>query len=186
MRPGPGANTDDLIRVQEQAAIPGVGLAGLKYRSSNRPHGRSNAHTWNAAASYVTGAHNMKFGYQGAYMYDIDTLFNIINNKYRVSYRFNNTVPNQITQQAGEFERVVNTEYAAFYAQEQWTRGRLTLQGALRFDHAWSHFPEQTIGPDLFIPTPIVVPAEQGVRGFNNLRRGSARPTTCAATARRR
>ena len=29
--------------------------------------------------------------------------------------------------------------------------------------------PEQTIGPDLFIPTPIVVPAEQGVRGFNNL-----------------
>ena len=165
----PGANTDDLIRVQEQAAIPGVGLAGLKYRSSNRPHGRSNAHTWNAAASYVTGAHNMKFGYQGAFMYDIDTLFNIINNKYPVSYRFNNTVPNQITQQAGEFERVVNTEYAAFYAQEQWTRGRLTLQGALRFDHAWSHFPEQTIGPDLFIPTPIVVPAEQGVRGFNNL-----------------
>ena len=114
----------------------------------------------------MTGAHNMKFGYQGAYMYDIDTLFNIINNKYRVSYRFNNTVPNQITQQAGEFERVVNTEYAAFYAQEQWTRGRLTLQGALRFDHAWSHFPEQTIGPDLFIPTPIVVPAEQGVRGL--------------------
>ncbi len=28
---------------------------------------------------------------------------------------------------------------------------------------------EQTIGPDLFIPTPIVVPAEQGVRGFNNI-----------------
>ncbi len=165
----PGAGTDDLVRVQEQSAIPGVGLAGLKYRSTNRPHGRSNAHTWNAAASYVTGAHNMKFGYQGAFIYAIDTLFNIINNKYRVSYRFNNTVPNQITQQAGEFERVVNTEYAAFYAQEQWTRGRLTLQGALRFDHAWSHFPEQTIGPDLFIPTAIVVPAEQGVRGFNNL-----------------
>ena len=29
----------------------------------------------------------------------------------------------------------------AFYAQEQWTRGRLTLQGALRFDHAWSWAP---------------------------------------------
>jgi hypothetical protein len=165
----PGSLGDELVRVQEQAAIPGVGLAGLKYRSSNRPHGRSGAHTWNASASYVTGAHSMKVGYMGGYMHDIDTLFNIINNRYRVSYRFNNTVPNQITQQAGEFERQVNTEYAAFYGQEQWTRGRVTLQGALRYDRAWSHFPEQYIGPDVFIPTRIVVPAETGVRGFHNV-----------------
>ena len=44
----PGGPSDELIRVQEQSAIPGVGLAGLKYRSSNRPHGRSGAYTWNA------------------------------------------------------------------------------------------------------------------------------------------
>ena len=25
------------------------------------------AHTWNAAASYITGSNTMKFGYQGAY-----------------------------------------------------------------------------------------------------------------------
>ena len=41
----------------------------------------------------------------------------------------------------------------AFYAQEQWTRGRMTLQGALRYDHAWSYFPEQTVGPVRFFPT---------------------------------
>ena len=25
--------------------------------------------------------------------------------------------------------------------------GRMTLQGALRFDHAWSYSPEQVVGP---------------------------------------
>ena len=99
----PGGPSDDLIRVQEQAAIPGVGLAGLKYRSSNRPHGRSGAYTWNGAASYVTGAHNMKFGYMGGFLHDIDTLINVISNSQRLAYRFNNGVPNQITQQAGDF-----------------------------------------------------------------------------------
>ena len=37
--------------------------------------------------------------------------------------------------------------YDAFYAQDQWTHGRLTLQGAVRYDHAWSWFPEVTVGP---------------------------------------
>ena len=30
----------------------------------------------------------------------------------------------------------------AIYAQDQWTQERLTLQGALRYEHAWSWFPE--------------------------------------------
>ena len=34
------------------------------------------------------------------------------------------------------------TRYDAFYVQDQWTRSRLTLQGALRYEHAWSFFPE--------------------------------------------
>jgi hypothetical protein len=165
----PGGPSDDLIRVQEQAAIPGVGLAGLKYRSSNRPHGRSGAYTWNGAASYVTGAHNMKFGYMGGFLKDTDTLINVISNRHRLAYRFNNGVPNQITQQAGDFRREVRTEYASLYAQEAWTRGRMTLQGAVRYDHAWSHFPEQTINRDVFIPADIVIPEAEGVGGFNDI-----------------
>ena len=165
----PGGPGDDLVRVQEQAAIPGVGLAGLKYRSSNRPHGRSGAYTWNAAASYVTGAHNMKFGYMGAFLKDTDTLINVISNRHRMTFRFNNGVPNQITQQAGDFRREVRTEYAAFYAQEAWTRGRLTLQGAIRYDRAWSHFPRQVIDQDVFIPADIVIPDAKGVGGFNDI-----------------
>ena len=79
----PGNPTKNLVRVQEQSgadlrsqrqqgcrrhATDCLTVGGnLKYRSSNWPTGYIFAHTWNAAASYVTGAHNMKFGYQGAY-----------------------------------------------------------------------------------------------------------------------
>ena len=31
--------------------------------------------------------------------------------------------------------------YDAFYVQDQWTHNRLTVQGAVRYEHAWSWFP---------------------------------------------
>jgi len=180
----PGNVTRDLVRVQEQsaqifdrngnlvsAACEGcVTVAGnLKYRSSNWPFGKIFAHTWNASASYVTGAHNLKFGYQGAYHRDDDNLFNVITNSERMLYRFNLGVPNQVTIQAGPWKRKVRTEYESAYAQEQWTYDRLTLQGAVRFDHSWSHFPDQTIGPDVWIPVAIQVPAAKGIEGYNDI-----------------
>ena len=91
----PGNPTKNLVRVQEQpaqifdrngnrVATPCDGCltvgGNLKYRSSNWPTGYIFAHTWNAAASYVTGAHNMKFGYQGAFHRDDDNLFPTISN----------------------------------------------------------------------------------------------------------
>ena len=57
----------------------------------------------------------------------------------------------------------------AFYAQEQWTLGRMTLQGALRYDHAWSYFPEQTVGPVRFFPTAETYPHTTGVEGYHDL-----------------
>ena len=47
--------------------------------------------------------------------------------------------------------------------------GRMTLQGALRFDHAWSYSPEQIVGPTRFLPTPIVFPETAGVVGYNDI-----------------
>ena len=57
----------------------------------------------------------------------------------------------------------------AFYVQEQWTLGRMTLQGALRYDHAWSYFPEQQVGPVRFFPTAVTYPRTTGVEGYNDL-----------------
>ena len=47
--------------------------------------------------------------------------------------------------------------------------GRLTLQGALRYDHAWSYYPAQQIGPTRFLPTPLIFPETQGVIGYNDI-----------------
>ena len=161
----PGNITRDLVRVVEQAGS----LPGLKYRSSNFPSGRVYAHTWKSSLSFVTGAHNVKVGYQGAFLRDTENLFTTISNTTRTQYRFQNGVPNQITIDAGEYFQQRRTKWHAFYAQEQWTRGRMTLQGALRYDHAFSYFPEQTIGPSRFIPQAIVIPHSDGVLGFNDV-----------------
>ena len=42
--------------------------------------------------------------------------------------------------------------HASFYAQDQWTLKRLTLQGALRYDHPWSWFPAVDQPASRFFP----------------------------------
>jgi hypothetical protein len=64
-------------------------------------------------------------------------------------------------QRAGRLE--------ALYLQEQWTRQRLTLQAALRFDRARSWFPAQLEGPSRFLPTPISIPETRGVDSYKDV-----------------
>ena len=61
-----GNPTHDLIGVTEQGGI----IPGLTYRSQTWFNAWIGAHTWRASTSYVTGAHNMKVGYQGAFHAD--------------------------------------------------------------------------------------------------------------------
>ena len=67
------------------------------------------------------------------------------------------------------FERQQRTLFHAAYLQDQSTFGRLTLQGGLRYDHAWSYFPAQQIGPELFVPVPLSFPRTDGVKGFDDI-----------------
>src|SRR6185503_5056179 len=90
-------NNRALIQVTEQCtagcAVNGD-IPGLVYRGQGTWSADwIGAHTWNAAASYVTGSHNMKFGYQGAYHED-----NRAPGGPNISYRVNNGVPNQLTE----------------------------------------------------------------------------------------
>jgi hypothetical protein len=122
------------------------------------------AHTWNAAASYITGANTMKFGYQGAYHTD-----NRAPGGNDVAYRFNNAIPNQLTEYINYFRSYSRVRYDALYAQDNFTRGRLTVQGAVRFDHSWSYYPEQSIGGVTFLPGTTVFPESQGVVGYKDI-----------------
>jgi hypothetical protein len=87
-------------------------------------------------------------------------------------YRFNAGVPNLITQRITPWQSGNRTRYDAFYVQDQWTRGRLTLQGALRYEHAWSFFPEGKSGlleDSVFGGPKATLPEAKGVLGYHDI-----------------
>jgi hypothetical protein len=98
----PGNPTTNLIRAQEQttqffdangnrvaAASPTASPSAATSSTARRtgPPATSGRTPGTASASYVTGSHTMKFGYQGAYHKDDDNLFDIITNSQRMTYR---------------------------------------------------------------------------------------------------
>jgi hypothetical protein len=166
----PGSNFDQLVGVTEQCTRADCanfgGIPNLQYRSGTYRHNLQGTVTWRASASYVTGAQSMKFGYQGGYLYD--NQFTSTNNQF-VSYRFDSGIPNQITENINSFPQQQRVRYDALYAQDQKTFGRVTLQGALRFDRAWSFFPAVTVGPVRFLPTAIEYPFTEGVNSYKDI-----------------
>lgn len=172
--PMPGGNTADLVRVVEQClsgqTAPGTpcahGIANLTYRSANWASNINSSVTWTSTVSYVTGAHSLKFGYQGSHL--VDERKNFTNSR-ALQYRFNNGVPNQLTMSVSPFQITQRVRSGSLYAQEQWTRGRMTIQGALRYDRAWSYFPETTVGPVLFFPQEVRYERTTGVDSYQDL-----------------
>jgi Carboxypeptidase regulatory-like domain len=165
----PDSISGDLVRVVEGCSIAGCanngGIPALNYRSEAPFDDWIGAHVWRASASYVTGAHSMKFGYQGAWHDDQQKNFP---NSTATAYQFQNgsagcanpTSPTScpgvlIAESLSPYQVLQDVRYDAFYAQEQYTTGRFTLQGAVRFDHSWSYFPDETVGPVRFLTTPV-------------------------------
>src|SRR5262245_46017888 len=140
-------NNRDLIPVTEQCTngCPTNGnLQGLVYRAQNWTTDIIEQIRWNISGTYLTGPHNFKVGCIVAYYWVISRPST---NNANLAYRFNNGLPNQITQDLRPYEADTRVRSNAVYAQDQWTKGRLTLQGAVRYDHAWSYYPAQQIGP---------------------------------------
>jgi hypothetical protein len=173
----------NLIPVQEQCAATQTrdafgrggscaengGIANLNYRNQTTWNADwIGAHTWNAAATYVSGANSIKVGYQGAYHEDNRAPDGPTND---LTYRFNNGIPNQLTQRLEPYRTYSRVRYNALYVQDQLTRGRLTMTGALRYDHSWSYYPEQSIGGPgaRFLPVQFTWPESKGVIGYNDL-----------------
>ena len=158
------ANSNVLIPVNEQCSAGCAnngGIAGLNYRGNSWYVADSSVYNWRAAATYITGRHNAKIGYNGQF---IDNVFpNARMNDTWTSYRVNNGIPNRLTMTAGPRQVVTYVSTAGVYAQDQMTIDRLTLSGAVRYDHVWSRFPQQQLGPNPFFPTAVIYEAEDGV-----------------------
>ena len=127
-----GTHNNAMIRVQEQVGeIPNL--------TSRMPSQFANSligtiASLRASAAYVTGAHSMKFGYQGGYSNPSQT-YDYYGQVILV--RTNNGAPNRLTQTIvtdNNIKYVRELVPTNFYAQDQWTRDRLTLQGGVRYD----------------------------------------------------
>ena len=167
----PGAGADQsIVSITELSAVgTGIPVPFFTYRSTANPLGNDQQHNvWRASMSYVTGAHSAKFGYQAAYQ--VQKQFTI-GNPNMISYTFFGGVPNSLTQYIpSQFSN--RTRFDAFYAQDQWTVGRLTLQGGLRYEHAWSWYPDGENGAltgSRFMPQPFIFPRSEGVTGYNDI-----------------
>ena len=139
--------TRDLIRVVEQCAsgcAANGNIPGLVYRSQDFSVAYTGSYLWKGSVSYVTGTHSLKVGYQHTLMTDDRTW---MTNSQNLTYRVNNGVPNQLTESISPWVNNARAGWDGLFAQEQWTRRRLTLQGAVRFDRAASWFPAQQEGP---------------------------------------
>jgi Carboxypeptidase regulatory-like domain len=121
-----------------------------------------------ASVSYITGAHNMKFGYTGGFNNPSQT-YNYFGQV--IFMRTNNGTPNRLTQTIAypvQVKYVRNLLPTSFFAQDQWTSNRLTLQGGVRYDHLLSTYPDSGIGgPGYpYAPQEIFYPA-RSTDGFS-------------------
>jgi hypothetical protein len=153
-----GSHHPRMIRATEQDDI--YGTSNLDYRMPAGVGGGFNHHLIGtlannrASLSYVTGSHNMKFGYQGGFNNPSQTYtyFNEV-----IHVRLRGGAPNRLTQvivqnnSTNPFTNSPNPKIVrnllptSLYAQDQWTRNRLTLQGGVRWDHLVTNYPDSTI-----------------------------------------
>jgi hypothetical protein len=167
----------NLIPVTEQsnAINPATGLpyapvANFRYRGVEQ-WGPANVKTNDVgtAASYVTGSNSLKIGYQ---YHHLDQLDKDVANQTQLGYRFNRGVPNAVSYYLPDFGRRTITMTHGVYAQDSWTRHRLTLQGALRWDRASSFAPVELNGTrntSFLNPQPVTIERTAGVDAYDDL-----------------
>jgi len=167
--PNPGRNLVQVVNLAQTVA-PGV-VSSMRYRSQMWLDNRTRGSSWFGSASYVTGSHSLKFGYQGNYWRDDREQHVNDQSLGYVDFGFElfPGVPfRSINEYINPFVVNARAQQASLYVQDQWTRDRLTLQGALRWDHPWSWFPDQTIPQSRFFPGASFAKTD-GVTGYNDV-----------------
>ncbi|HWV94283.1 MAG TPA: carboxypeptidase-like regulatory domain-containing protein, partial [Vicinamibacterales bacterium] len=163
-----GSNPNTMISVVEQCSNATLcpqfgGIPNLVYRLHQplqqgfENHQIGTIAQMRASASYIPGSHSVKIGYQGNISHPSQSYFNFTP---FIQYRFSNGVPNQLTQTAiypGTVKYQRNILMTSFYAQDTYTRARLTLQGGIRYDGIGTGYPDSGVGgPDYqLMPTRI-------------------------------
>ena len=152
-----------LVSVTEQ----GGAIPGLTYRApATTTKSLANTLFYRGAVSYIPGAHAFKVGFSGGRTSGWSSVYSLV----PYSYRFNNGVPNLLTLQATPYTIYSAAQYdIGIYAQDKWTRGRLTASYGLRFDYFGNTIPENHLGPGPLAPTRDVTFPAQPNLGWKDL-----------------
>jgi hypothetical protein len=149
----------NLIPVTEQASVNGApagliyhggGIGGMTFTQPfQNTYGRN--YDAMATATYATGAHAFKVGFSDTIVVRDESL---ADNNYNLSYRFNNGVPNQITERTTPYQKSQRQPAGiGLFAQDKWTLKQLTLSAGLRFDYLKITIPAQHLGPAPLVPS---------------------------------
>ena len=138
----PGLNPA-MVAVQEQST-------GLTYRGhSSDQEFLTSPFYYRVGVSYISGTHAIKVGLNDGFG-EVDNPFY---NDQPVTYRFNNGIPNQITERAFPYTLQAHVDHdLGLYAMDKWTVNRLTATYGLRFDYFASSWPAETLGPTTLFP----------------------------------
>jgi len=125
--------------------------------------------SYNGSASYVTGSHNIKVGYQYYWLRQLDETIAADN---QLLYRAQRGVMNQVTYRLPTRSNNTVTQLHGIFAQDQYTRGRMTLSGAVRWDRAGSYVPVEGNGvseTSFLNPTTVTLEKTPGVDAYNDI-----------------
>jgi len=119
------------------------------------------------AASYITGAHAVKIGFNHTNGWNKFTSENL----NPLSYRLLNAVPNQLSERVFPIYTETDMEHnIGVYAEDKWSIHHLTASYGLRYSYVSDGWPEQSLGPAPLAPTRnLTFPAQHGFLTWNDL-----------------
>jgi hypothetical protein len=136
--------------------ITDTGL-GLTYRNSNPGRDKVLINITNAARgsiAYVTGTHSMKVGTQFRMGNRKEHVgLDRANSTQQMEFRAVNGVPDRVTYYAYPFwQEVYDRPRLGIFAQDQWTKQRLTMNLGVRYDYFRGAYPDHSAGPTMWVP----------------------------------
>ncbi len=105
--------------------------------------------TSHASVSYVTGSHTFQAGFEHTHFWEYHNSARVINN---LEYRFLNPgFSYQVRQFGTPRNSFMDADDLGFFAQDQWTIDRLTLNLGVRYDSIHGYVPAQTHPASRFV-----------------------------------
>ena len=121
--------------------------------------------TETANMAYVTGSRTTNAGVSFRQAYQQRNHF--IN--HSLEYTFRGTTPVQLSEWISPFHSETRQHAAGLYVQQQWTTGRLTVDGGLRYDYFRGYIPAMTLEGGRFLPQGASFPAVDNALNFSDL-----------------